>query len=164
VRLWIHESVVHRDEGDLSCTLRTTPSSASASVSASVSVSATPSSESGKAGLAPALTPDAALSLPLNTQYYPWSYKNSYLLLTTKECLAFGGGGHFALYLVRLTCFSVCKHDCSFTHSFSHFLSQDADLNNGSSGPCETFNSPCLASEESFQCMSCELFVLQSPC
>jgi hypothetical protein len=33
-------------------------------------------------------------------QYFPWSYKNSYFLLSSKESLAIGGGGSFAIYLV----------------------------------------------------------------
>jgi len=34
------------------------------------------------------------------SQYYPWSFKNSYFLITSKDSLALGGGGHFAIYLV----------------------------------------------------------------
>lgn len=41
-------------------------------------------------------------------RYYNWSFKNSYFMITSKECIAFGGGGHFALYLVRqLASFSL---------------------------------------------------------
>eukprot|EP01039_Chlorochromonas_danica_P002562 gene2562-2804_t len=68
-------------------------------------------------------------------KFYPWSYKNSYFLLSSTSNLALGGGGNFAIFL-------------------------DTDLNRGSSGQCETFNSPCLASEEEFECHSCEVFAL----
>lgn len=71
-------------------------------------------------------------------KFYPWSYKNSYFLLSSKDNLAVGGGGHFAIYL-------------------------DGDLNHGSSGSCDTFNSPCLAFDEEFQCVACELFSLTAP-
>jgi hypothetical protein len=71
-------------------------------------------------------------------KYYSWSYKNSYFLLSSSDSLAVGGGGHFALYL-------------------------DNDLHRGSSGPCATYNSPCLASQEEFACLDCELFALQTP-
>lgn len=58
-------------------------------------------------------------------------------MLVSKDYLGIGGGGHYALYL-------------------------DADLNRGTSGKCDTFNSPCLASEEEFTCFSCELFAFES--
>eukprot|EP01038_Epipyxis_sp_PR26KG_P013889 gene13889-18626_t len=32
-------------------------------------------------------------------KFYPWSYKNAYFLLTSKESIALGGGGNFAIYL-----------------------------------------------------------------
>lgn len=66
---------------------------------------------------------------------YHWSYKNSYFVLSGKDMLAVGGGGNFAIYL-------------------------DSDLNNGSSGQCDTFASPCLASGDNFVCHACELFGL----
>ena len=37
---------------------------------------------------------------PLPAQYYPWSFKNSYFLITSKDSIAVGGGGSFAIYLV----------------------------------------------------------------
>eukprot|EP01034_Spumella_vulgaris_P021734 gene21734-27787_t len=69
--------------------------------------------------------------------FYPWSFKNSYFLLSSREAIAFGGGGNFAIYM-------------------------DGDLNKGSSGPCATYSSPCLASSEQFVCNSCELYALES--
>lgn len=38
-------------------------------------------------------------------QYYNWTYKNSYFLVTSREALAVGGGGSFA---IRLVCAFVC--------------------------------------------------------
>jgi hypothetical protein len=70
-------------------------------------------------------------------KYYPWSYRNSYFLISSSTCLGLGGGGQFALYL-------------------------DEDLR-GSSGACQTFNSPCLASNEEFQVRQIELYALQTP-
>jgi hypothetical protein len=66
-------------------------------------------------------------------QFFSWSQLNNYFLLTSRESIALGGGGSFALYL-------------------------DSDLNKGSSGCCDTFQSPCLSYRENFSCMSCELF------
>jgi TLD len=37
-------------------------------------------------------------------------------------------------------------------------ITQDGDLDKGSSGECETFMSPCLSSSEEFVCSDCELF------
>ncbi len=34
-------------------------------------------------------------------QFFSWSFKNSYFLLSSQESIALGGGGHFAIYLVR---------------------------------------------------------------
>ncbi|RYG62554.1 hypothetical protein EON64_17650 [archaeon] len=71
-------------------------------------------------------------------QFFPWSYRNTYFLLTSPDCLGIGGGGNYAIYL-------------------------DGDLHRGTSGPCETFASPCLAADEEFACMACELFALTQP-
>ncbi|CAI5992029.1 unnamed protein product [Closterium sp. NIES-64] len=51
--------------------------------------------------------------------------RNHYYVLPTHDCLAFGGGGRFALRL-------------------------EEDLLSGSSGECDTFASPCLAGKEDF--------------
>ena len=70
---------------------------------------------------------------------YPATNKNSYYLLCGDPFgIAIGGGGNFAVFL-------------------------DADLNKGSSGFCDTFNSPRLSSDSPFTCADCELYKLQSP-
>lgn len=33
-------------------------------------------------------------------KFYNWSYRNSYFLLSSKDAIAVGGGGNFAIYLV----------------------------------------------------------------
>lgn len=43
-------------------------------------------------------------------QYYGWTYKNSYFLITSREALAVGGGGSFAIRLVR--CLFICLVVC----------------------------------------------------
>ncbi|KAI5384449.1 hypothetical protein KIW84_071457 [Lathyrus oleraceus] len=58
---------------------------------------------------------------------------NRYFTLCTTDFLAFGGGGHFALYL-------------------------DGDLLNGSSSVSETYNNPCLAHSPEFQVKEVELW------
>ncbi|KAL5053474.1 hypothetical protein RYX36_034156 [Vicia faba] len=58
---------------------------------------------------------------------------NRYFTLCTTDFLAFGGGGHFALYL-------------------------DGDLLNGSSSVSETYNNPCLAHSPEFQVKDVELW------
>ena len=45
--------------------------------------------------------------------------------------------------------------------NFALFL--DGDLDTGSSGECDTFDSPCLASAEQFHCTDCELYSFESP-
>jgi hypothetical protein len=48
-----------------------------------------------------ALTLPSVLPFPCSpAQYYTWSFRNSYFLITSKESLAVGGGGNFAIYLV----------------------------------------------------------------
>ncbi|CAI5472910.1 unnamed protein product [Closterium sp. Yama58-4] len=59
--------------------------------------------------------------------------RNHYYVLPTHECLAFGGGGRFALRL-------------------------EEDLLSGSSGECDTFASPCLAGKEDFCVKHVELW------
>jgi|ERR1712062_906253 len=54
---------------------------------------------------------------------YRASNKNNYFMLCNDDSIAMGGGGDFAIFL-------------------------DGDFNTGTSGPCETFNNPKLASEE----------------
>lgn len=63
------------------------------------------------------------------------SSKNDYFQFSTHEGLGVGGAGGFAIWL-------------------------DNDLLEGSSAPCGTFNSPCLASRAEFSVASVELWVL----
>jgi TLD len=68
---------------------------------------------------------------------YPWSRKNKYFQLGISDSLAIGGGRAFALFL-----------DDQFEH--------------GSSGPCDTFDSPCLASDSTFECLVFEAWAFTS--
>jgi hypothetical protein len=40
-------------------------------------------------------------------QFFTWSFKNSYFLITSKDSLAVGGGGNFAIYLVGPAMYDV---------------------------------------------------------
>lgn len=64
---------------------------------------------------------------------YQWSRKNSYFMLCSDESLIMGGGGNFGLFL-------------------------DSDLSSGTSGACETFNSPPLTTSQEFVCVHVELW------
>ncbi|CEG35131.1 hypothetical protein, variant 1 [Plasmopara halstedii] len=64
---------------------------------------------------------------------YQWSRKNSYFMLCSDESLIMGGGGNFGLFL-------------------------DSDLSRGTSGACETFNSPPLTVSQEFSCVQVELW------
>jgi hypothetical protein len=64
---------------------------------------------------------------------YRWSKLNQYFQFASGDSIAVGGGGHFALWL-------------------------DSDLHFGNSGRCDTFRSPCLASNEEFLCHDVELW------
>ncbi|KAE8892781.1 hypothetical protein PF005_g3817 [Phytophthora fragariae] len=64
---------------------------------------------------------------------YQWSRKNSYFMLCSDESLIMGGGGNFGLFL-------------------------DSDLSRGSSGACETYNSPPLTTSQDFSCVHVELW------
>lgn len=57
---------------------------------------------------------------------YRWTKANSHFQAGSSDFIAIGGGSHFALWL-------------------------DSELHFGSSGACETFGSPCLASSEEFK-------------
>jgi hypothetical protein len=67
-----------------------------------------------------------------STIFHPTG-SNRYYELATTEALALGGGSHFALHV-------------------------DAELLNGSSGVCETYDSPCLAHSEEFILKHVELW------
>lgn len=64
---------------------------------------------------------------------YSWSRKNSYFMLCNETSIGMGGGGSFGFLL-------------------------DADLYHGTSGPCETFDSPCLSQETEFDCTEVEIW------
>jgi hypothetical protein len=66
---------------------------------------------------------------------YEWTGVNRYFMLAKEKRIAMGGGqqGNFAFAL-------------------------DADMKNGSSGPCHTFASPCLSGDTLFSCRLLELW------
>eukprot|EP00511_Aplanochytrium_stocchinoi_P002559 CAMPEP_0204828664 /NCGR_PEP_ID=MMETSP1346-20131115/6545_1 /ASSEMBLY_ACC=CAM_ASM_000771 /TAXON_ID=215587 /ORGANISM="Aplanochytrium stocchinoi, Strain GSBS06" /LENGTH=354 /DNA_ID=CAMNT_0051957913 /DNA_START=57 /DNA_END=1118 /DNA_ORIENTATION=+ len=64
---------------------------------------------------------------------YRWTEKNPYFMLANEDSIAMGGGGSFGLFL-------------------------DEDLKGGTSGPCETYDNPCLASDEDFSSVVIELW------
>ncbi|ORX51876.1 TLD-domain-containing protein [Hesseltinella vesiculosa] len=69
-------------------------------------------------------------------QHYPWTMNNCYFVYTDKDMLAFGSGqGTFGICL-------------------------DADLLNGTSTSCPTFNNPCLASHSPFECLGLEVWTI----
>lgn len=70
-------------------------------------------------------------------EVFKWSRRNKYFQCSTNGYMAVGGGGHFALRL-------------------------DDDLMRGSSGPCETYASPCLASAVEFECVVLELWAVET--
>jgi hypothetical protein len=64
---------------------------------------------------------------------YPWSRKNNYFMLCSKESIVMGGGGSFGLYL-------------------------DADLSHGTTGLCETFSSKPLVPSQEFGVIHIEVW------
>lgn len=78
----------------------------------------------------------AVFSFLTGFKFYRAATKNNYYLLSSDKLFAMGGGGNFAIYL-------------------------DGELNHGTSGPCATFSSPCLASQGQFICTEFELFSLE---
>lgn len=79
-----------------------------------------------------------AFTLNPKLDVYKWSRRNSYFQLASASSLALGGGGAFALFV-------------------------DSMLERGSSGPCATFDSPCLASSEQFDVVVLEAFRIVPP-
>ncbi|CAN8075464.1 unnamed protein product [Agarophyton chilense] len=73
-----------------------------------------------------------------NLAVYKWSRKNSFFQLGSNESIALGGGGKFALFL-------------------------DSMFDRGSSGPCATFENPCLASNQEFNVVVLEAYKLVPP-
>ena len=65
---------------------------------------------------------------------YGWTRANSHFVLSSADCLAFGGGGgQCALYL-------------------------DSSLEFGSSAPSQTFNNECLSGGPEFKCIKLEVW------
>lgn len=79
-----------------------------------------------------------AFTLYPTLKVYKWSRRNSYFQLASASSLALGGGGSFALFV-------------------------DSMLERGSSGPCATFDSPCLASSEQFDIVVLEAYRIVPP-
>ena len=61
--------------------------------------------------------------------------RNNFFMFSTANCIAVGGGGHFAIWL-------------------------DEDLLYGNSSPCPTFDNPCLSGRENFEVLSIEVWHL----
>lgn len=68
---------------------------------------------------------------------HPWSRKNRLFQTARTDFLAVGGGGSFA-------------------------LSVDSELLEGSSGDCETFDSPTLSGNPNFTCIELQAFGLDA--
>lgn len=77
-------------------------------------------------------------SLAPKLQVYKWTRANSFFQLGSMGSIAMGGGGKFAIFL-------------------------DSMFERGSSGPCDTFDSPCLASSDEFDVVVLEAYKLVSP-
>lgn len=82
-----------------------------------------------RAPATPQLAPRAAV--------YPWmqapGVQNDFFQWAGPDGLGAGGSGHWAVYL-------------------------DSELLRGSSGPCATYGSPCLAAAEDFEVLGVELW------
>lgn len=78
-----------------------------------------------------------ALQLEPKRLMWPWvnnpAIRNDFFQFVSPEGLGVGGAGHWA-------------------------ISIDEELLHGSSGPCDTFANPCLASREEFEVMAVELW------
>lgn len=68
---------------------------------------------------------------PINV--YKWTGKNNFFMYSTQQTIAMGGGQNFA-------------------------ISIDSDLKNGSSGACETFDSPRFTQDKLFRCSLFEVW------
>lgn len=77
-------------------------------------------------------------TLEPKVEVFRWSRANSFFQLGSAERVAVGGGSHFAIFL-------------------------DSMFERGSSGPCDTFNSPCLASSDQFDVVVLEAYKLVAP-
>ncbi|ORX48544.1 TLD-domain-containing protein, partial [Hesseltinella vesiculosa] len=73
---------------------------------------------------------------PPKIKVYPWTGKNEYLIYSTIDCIALGGGhGKFGLWL-------------------------NQDLEKGHSEPCATFDNDCLSLHPHFTCLDLEIWSL----
>lgn len=90
---------------------------------------------------------------------YRWTHENKFFQNVTDTYVAVGGGGAFAVYLVSayLRVGVVCAHSQKLLQ-MRWCSAQDSELFVGSSGPCGTFGSPCLASGADFECYALELW------
>jgi len=70
-----------------------------------------------------------------NQESYSTSNRNNFFMFSTADCLAVGGGGHFALWL-------------------------DEDLKYGNSSRCSTFNNEPLSGSENFEIFHVEVWHL----
>eukprot|EP00475_Leptophrys_vorax_P037260 TRINITY_DN6399_c0_g2_i1.p2 TRINITY_DN6399_c0_g2~~TRINITY_DN6399_c0_g2_i1.p2 ORF type:complete len:410 (-),score=99.88 TRINITY_DN6399_c0_g2_i1:1255-2484(-) len=70
-------------------------------------------------------------------QIYPWTRANSFFAVAKSDYIAIGGGKHFAIWVT-------------------------SGLRQGSSGPCETFNSPKLSGLSEFEIDVIELWAIST--
>eukprot|EP01112_Ceratiomyxa_fruticulosa_P016458 TRINITY_DN4981_c0_g1_i1.p1 TRINITY_DN4981_c0_g1~~TRINITY_DN4981_c0_g1_i1.p1 ORF type:complete len:818 (+),score=190.30 TRINITY_DN4981_c0_g1_i1:195-2648(+) len=70
-----------------------------------------------------------------NINFYHWTRANDFFILSMDDFISMGGGG---------------------TGRYGFWL--DADFLKGSSGACDTFGSPCLASSDDFECLHLEIW------
>eukprot|EP00923_Selenidium_pygospionis_P037581 GHVN01065865.1.p1 GENE.GHVN01065865.1~~GHVN01065865.1.p1 ORF type:complete len:1126 (-),score=204.26 GHVN01065865.1:1383-4760(-) len=75
------------------------------------------------------------MSYPAAIRVFHWSRRNQFMTFSDRQSIALGGGGSFALTI-------------------------DKDFLRGSSSPCTTFNSPCLASKPDFIVKNFQVWVL----
>ncbi|KAI9352261.1 TLD-domain-containing protein [Zopfochytrium polystomum] len=85
-------------------------------------------------------TADASSSSPSSSplvRVYPATGANDYLILSEAQCVALGGGsGRFGLWI-------------------------DADIYNGHSGPCQTFDNERLSAEPEFEVVGLEVWAFE---
>eukprot|EP01083_Nonionella_stella_P047677 127603_1 len=72
--------------------------------------------------------------ITMQIERFPATLDNNYFQLVKDDSITMGGGSHPAIYL-------------------------DREFHRGSSGKCETFDSPCLAGNSDFECVCVEVWV-----